>query len=436
MQNQARMKLRISSIVMIILAFLIIFPPTGIAGTFVSGIATPTGLAIHPSERSLYVKSGSSGTVWKIPIKTDGNAGAIEVVTDQFNPALDIKFDASGNLYGITNLNDDAYLERIDSSGAVCSSMINYDKPYSGIAIESPGLSTNRLFFNIEDYGGDLHALTLSSYTCSGWSNNSKIADTCGGFRFLLYRITRADLVGSYGGTVSSINTNSGSCTPLISSLVQPNGLAEDNKGNLYVADTGAGKIIKRTSLGETVEIAQDLSGPTGLAYDAQTGLLFVSETSANRIVTLPIGVGLSGAISVGVRDPSGQWSKALHIPKGSSPVQPAAALDSAGNLYVFIRKSDDMLYMNKQTPKGSWGTWTKVPGGVKSSSAPTAVAANGKILLYVRGFDDRIWENAFSISTQRWGNWRIVKGFVTPASPEVTADEDGNVHLLIREMR
>ena len=70
---------------------------------------------------------------------------------------------------------------------------------------------------------------------------------------------------------------------------------------------------------------------------DAETGLLFISETNANRIITLPVGIGLSGAINLRVREVSGQWSAAVKIPKGTSPDQPAAALDPAGTLYVFM---------------------------------------------------------------------------------------------------
>ena len=164
--------------------------------------------------------------------------------------------------------------------------------------------------------------------------------------------------------------------------------------------------------------------------------MLFVSETNANRIVTLPIGIGLSGALSIAVRDVSGQWSKPVKIPKGTSPDQPAAAVESEGKLYVFVRKGDDTLLMNRMSPDGEWGKWTKVPGNTKTSSAPDAVSANGKIYLYARGFDDKVWENSLSVDTEKWAKWKTVRGCITPTSPEVTTDANGNVYLLMRQMR
>ena len=60
-------------------------PSLAVSDTFVSGLSAPTGLAFHPRERSLYVKSGSSGTVWKVPLLLPAPpAGSVKVVTDQF----------------------------------------------------------------------------------------------------------------------------------------------------------------------------------------------------------------------------------------------------------------------------------------------------------------------------------------------------------------
>lgn len=256
--------------------------------TFVSGLATPTGLAIHPNERSLYVKSGISGTVWKVPIQPYGTAGSIAVVTDQFQPVADIKFDAAGNLYGVSTDNYDLW--RLDSSGSVCSGNLFRNPQATGIAVETPGLSSNHLFFT-EGSGASLISDILSSFQCKQYSSDKFINYSCGLFRFLLYRPSRADLVGSWGNTVSSVNINDASCTTLVSNLAQPNGLAEDNKGNLYIADTGTGEIVKRTPQGQVVVIAEGLTSPTGLAFDSVTGFLFVSEATAGRITTLPADV-------------------------------------------------------------------------------------------------------------------------------------------------
>jgi len=47
---------------------LLSIPSPAVSDVFVNDLAAPTGLAIHPNERFFYIKSGNSGTVWKVPI--------------------------------------------------------------------------------------------------------------------------------------------------------------------------------------------------------------------------------------------------------------------------------------------------------------------------------------------------------------------------------
>jgi sugar lactone lactonase YvrE len=419
----------------------LVFPFAAHSGTFKTGLTKPTGIAIHPNERLLYVKSGASGTVWKVPIKNDGTGGAVGVVTDQFGPALDIDFDASGNLYGLMNRGEVPLLVRLDASGSICNSYLAMNDPVAtGIAIEAPGLSDSPIFLQETYVWHRIFSTTPTSIAgCDDtWHRTpvSSIGSSWGPVRFLIYRSTRGDLVGSENFSVNSINKTTGACTPLIGDLVQPNGLAEDLQGNLYVADTGAGKIIKRTILGKIVEIAKGLNAPTGIAYDSETGLLFVAETNSNKITTLPVGIASSGKIGLKIKSASGQWSTTVTVPKGISPNTPAVCEDGTGKLYVFISKLDDSIVMNRRAPTGQWGTWAKVPGTVKTASAPTATYSDGKILLYARGLDDKVWECNYTVSTQKWSAWKAVPGITTPDSPEAVADATGRVFLFIREMR
>jgi len=415
--------------------------------TFYSGLTSPTGLAIHPSKRVLYVKSGTSGTVWKIPITTTGKAGSISVCTDQFNPTMDIDFDASGNLYGMAYIGGDSFLYRISSDCSVCSSKTTDSfNAFSGVAVEAPGLPTNRIF--LDDLLGYTTAERLgygllNQYSCNQVFDVWDLGQPCGAFRFLIYRTSVADLVGSYGNTVASVNIGNASCSTLVTApdLIQPNGLAEDTEGNLYIADTGAGKIIKRDILGNVKVIATGLSGPTGLAFDSVTGLLFVSESTAGRITALPVGIALSGKIKLRIKNISGQWGPIITAPPltNTSPNTPAACVDESGNLYVFESKLDNYLYMSKRAPAGTWSAWTKLPGTMLTASSPTAVCEpGGTINLYARGLsDDKVYESIYTISSKTWGAWKTVLGqTTTPESPEATIDQAGNVYLLIRGMQ
>lgn len=64
-----------------------------------------------------------------------------------------------------------------------------------------------------------------------------------------------------------------------------PTGLATDEEGNLYIADTGNNKIRKLTPTGDITTYAEGLNEPTGLCY--KNGVLYVAESGANRIVKI-----------------------------------------------------------------------------------------------------------------------------------------------------
>ena len=62
-----------------------------------------------------------------------------------------------------------------------------------------------------------------------------------------------------------------------------PTGLAADEAGNLYVSDTFAGMVRKITPAGNVTTFAQNLTDPMGLCW--KDGTLYIAETGANRIV-------------------------------------------------------------------------------------------------------------------------------------------------------
>ena len=67
-----------------------------------------------------------------------------------------------------------------------------------------------------------------------------------------------------------------------------PTGLASDEEGNLYVSDTHEGAVRKITPEGTVITFAKDLDDPMGLCW--KNGTLYVAETGANRIVKLTDG--------------------------------------------------------------------------------------------------------------------------------------------------
>jgi len=62
----------------------------------------------------------------------------------------------------------------------------------------------------------------------------------------------------------------------------QPTGLAAGDDGVLYVANTGAGTVLKVTPKGESSVVVSGLDGPTGLAF--ADGTLYVAETDGGNV--------------------------------------------------------------------------------------------------------------------------------------------------------
>lgn len=65
----------------------------------------------------------------------------------------------------------------------------------------------------------------------------------------------------------------------------RPTGLAADEEGSLYIADTNNHAIRKITKTGQVTTYAENLLEPTGLCY--KNGTLYVAESGAHRILRI-----------------------------------------------------------------------------------------------------------------------------------------------------
>jgi hypothetical protein len=272
-------------------------------------------------------------------------------MTDGFSVQEPIAFDAQGYLYG-TVFNDNQ-LVRLTPTGSVEPK--NTTSVTTGaITVEPPGLPTSKIFFTTT--GEYLYSLQVEAY---GQGSNINEGHTCSGedFRYIFHRPldpsrpSYREIVGTRGDLVVTLDPLVGDCTAtLLSGLKKPHGIAEDANRNLYVADALAGQIWRIVPTGQSHVVASGLSFPTGIVFDPTSGLLFVSETTANKVVTIPpasstcpTGVALMGA-------PNRQSHlTALHAVRGQVLNQTAAGQEYTR---LFYQHSAEVAYLLVRHPE------------------------------------------------------------------------------------
>jgi hypothetical protein len=279
--------------VAVVLAFLV-GAASGTAGPLgsVSGLPGATGLAVRPDTGDLYVKSGISGLVWRVPVGSNGSLGPAEAISSDLGTAEHLAFDLAGNLYGLLPGGQlySLYLLRLPPMSMVSQATnLNFDgfvpfniKLGSAFAIESPGGTTSRLFFTVDPPG--VYAFALGNFKAGG-STTTEAVNSCGPIRSLAYRTRFADLIATLPDAVVSIPISGNACSlvPGGSGFVSLQGIAWDNSGQrIFVADGATGELSVIYADGTTAILASDLVSPADVAYDA--GRVFVAEPPAGRV--------------------------------------------------------------------------------------------------------------------------------------------------------
>ncbi len=112
--------------------------------------------------------------------------------------------------------------------------------------------------------------------------------------------------------------------TKLWDGFSSPVGMSFDAKGNLYVAEWGAGRISRIDSAGKRTIFAAGLSGPSGLVVGAD-GLIYVASYSRDEIYRFTP-KGISSVYVTGLATPAG------------------IGFDRAGRLLVANRRTNQIL--------------------------------------------------------------------------------------------
>ena len=227
-------------------------------------------------------------------------------------------------------------------------------------------------------------------------SGNLYVADTD---NHTIRKITPAGVVTTLAGLPGSSGTND--ATGSSARFYQPQGVAVDSAGNVYVADTGNYTIRKITPAGVVSTLAglagnsgtNDATGssarfyePEGIAVNSAGTLIYVADTwnhTIRQIVSAGVVTTFAGSAgNPGTNDGTGS-SALFNQPQG-------IALDGAGNLYVGDTGSQTIrkitLAAAVTTLAGSGGNYGTNDGTGSSALfwAPQGVALDNAANLYV----------------------------------------------------
>ena len=113
------------------------------------------------------------------------------------------------------------------------------------------------------------------------------------------------------------------------SGLSDPNGVAVDAEGDVFIADVSNNRVLKITPSGAQSTVGSGLSGPDGVAVDG-AGDVFIADFGNKRVVEVTPG-GVQTTLVAGVPGPTG------------------VAVDAAGDVFIALEGSLEVL----ETPAG-----------------------------------------------------------------------------------
>ena len=222
------------------------------------------------------------------------------------------------------------------------------------------------------------------------------------------------------------------------SGLSNPHGIAVDSVGNVFVADTGNGRVVEFLANGAQLTIASNLISPLGVAVD-QDDDVYVTDTGRNAIEVIPfrgdiysIGSGLNTPTAVAL-DAAGDiyiadtGNDRIVVVNGSSLAQAtiltsgylvtSMAVDSSNNLF-FVASNDNYVHeiFSALKPATQFGDGLNQPTGV-------ALDRNGNVFVTDTG-NGRVVELSSSTGQQT----NVAAGMSSPIG--IVADAQGNVDV------
>ena len=422
--------------------------PAGVVTTFVDGtngqLGTPRGIVMD-STGTLYVTDYSNHVIYRVtsagavsrfagfergagvapqPGSTDGTTA-----TALFNAPSAVAVDSAGNLYIADTSNNTV---RKIASGNVTT--------LAGQAGRSSSVDGKGSAARFEDP----YAVAV---------DGSGIVYVADATDHSIRKITTDGTVTTFAGTPGTFGSSDGTGTAAL--FKNPQGIAADSAGNVYVADTGNATVRKITSSGVVTTLAGsagspgnvDATGPTarfsspyGIAVDG-AGTVYVVDSNVNivrKITAAGVVTTLAGTFGqIGLVDGTGAAAR-FAVPFD-------IAVDTAGNLYICDHGNHAI---RKVTPAGVVTTLagSGSPGKVDGTGSaalfkfPAGISVDAAGYVYVADTDNQVIRKispagvVTTIAGSGIGSADGVGTLATFNNPkDIAVDTSGNVYVVDR---